>query len=194
MRMSDTVIAETRAWVDRVVIGLNLCPFAKASQVKDQVRYVVSEATDPEALMACLIDELNRLAETSDMLIETTLLIHPQVLTDFADYNDFLGLAERAVSELGLEGVIQVASFHPHYQFAGSAPDDLSNATNRSPYPTLHLIREDSIERAVAAFPEAAAIFEANIVTMQRLGANGWAALQRQCREDGAAATAPAKC
>ena len=194
MRMSDTVIAETRACVDRVVIGLNLCPFAKASQVKDQVRYVVSEATDPEALMACLIDELNRLAETSEMFIETTLLIHPQVLTDFADYNDFLGLAERAVSELGLEGVIQVASFHPHYQFAGSAPDDLSNATNRSPYPTLHLIREDSIERAVAAFPEAAAIFEANIVTMQRLGANGWAALQRQCREDGAAATAPAKC
>jgi hypothetical protein len=194
MRMSDIVIAETRAWVDRVVIGLNLCPFAKASQVKDQVRYVVSEATDPEALMACLIDELNRLAETSEMFIETTLLIHPQVLTEFADYNDFLRLAERAVSELGLEGVIQVASFHPHYQFAGSAPDDLSNATNRSPYPTLHLIREDSIERAVAAFPEAAAIFEANIVTMQRLGANGWAALQRQCREDGAAAAAPAKC
>ena len=194
MRMSDTVIAETRAWVDRVVIGLNLCPFAKASQVKGRVRYVVSEATDPEALIACLIDELNRLAEASDMCIETTLLIHPQVLTDFADYNDFLGLAERAVSQLGLEGVIQVASFHPHYQFAGSAPDDLSNATNRSPYPTLHLIREDSIERAVAAFPEAAAIFGANIVTMQRLGANGWAALQRQCREDGAAATAPAKC
>ena len=194
MRMSDTVIAETRAWVDRVVIGLNLCPFAKASQVKGRVRYVVSDATDPEALMARLIDELNRLAETSEMFIETTLLIHPQVLTDFADYNDFLGLAERAVSQLGLEGVIQVASFHPHYQFAGSAPDDLSNATNRSPYPTLHLIREDSIERAVAAFPETAAIFEANIVTMQRLGANGWAALQRQCREDGAAATAPAKC
>jgi uncharacterized protein len=192
--MSDIVIAETRAWVDRVVIGLNLCPFAKASQVKGRVRYVVSEATDPEALMACLIGELNRLAETSEMCIETTLLIHPQVLTDFADYNDFLGLAESAVSELGLEGVIQVASFHPQYQFAGSALDDVSNATNRSPYPTLHLIREGSIERAVAAFPKAEAIFEANIVTMQRLGANGWAALQRQCREDGAAATAPVKC
>jgi uncharacterized protein len=171
-------------------MGLNLCPFAKASQVKGQVRYVVSEATDPEALMACLIDELNRLAETSDICIETTLLIHPQVLTDFADYNDFLGLAEGAVSE----GVIQVASFHPRYQFAGGAPDDVSNATNRSPYPALQLIREDSIERAVAAFPEAEAIIGANIVTMRRLGANGWAALQRQCREDGAAATAPAKC
>ena len=192
--MSDIVIAETRAWVDRVVIGLNLCPFAKAPQVKGRVRYVVSEATDPEALVACLIEELNRLAETSDLCIETTLLIHPQVLTDFADYNDFLGLAEGAVSELGLEGVIQVASFHPQYQFAGIAPDDVSNATNQSPYPTLHLIREHSIERAVAAFPEAEAIFEANIVTMQRLGANGLAALQRQCREDGAAATAPAKC
>jgi uncharacterized protein len=182
--MSDFVIAETRAWVDRAVIGLNLCPFAKASQVKGQVRYVVSEATDPEALMVCLIDELSRLAETSNTWIETTLLIHPQVLTDFADYNDFLGLAEGAISELGLEGVIQVASFHPQYQFAGSAPDDVSNATNRSPYPTLHLIREDSIERAVAVFPEAEAIFGANIVTMRRLGANGWAALQRQCRED----------
>ena len=191
--MSDIVIAETRAWVDRVVIGLNLCPFAKAPQVKGRVRYVVSEATDPEALVACLIDELKRLAETSDMCIETTLLIHPQVLTDFADYNDFLGLVESAVSELGLEGVIQVASFHPQYQFAGVAADDVSNATNQSPYPTLHLIREDSIERAVAAFPEAEAIFGANIVTMQRLGADGWAALQRQCREDGAAATAPAK-
>jgi uncharacterized protein len=190
MYVRDIVIAETRAWVDRVVIGLNLCPFAKAPQARGQVRYVVSEATDPEALMACLIDELKRLAEGSDVGIETTLLIHPQVLTDFADYNDFLGLTEDAVFGLGLEGVIQVASFHPHYQFAGSAPDDVSNATNRSPYPTLHLLREDSIERAVAAFPDAEAIFGANIATMQRLGVDGWAALQRQCREDGASATA----
>jgi uncharacterized protein len=189
--VSDLVIAETRAWVDRVVIGLNLCPFAKACQVKGQLRYVVSEAADPEALMVCLIDELNRLAESSNTCIETTLLIHPQVLTDFADYNDFLGLAEGAVSELGLEGVIQVASFHPQYQFAGSAPDDVSNATNRSPYPTLHLIREHSVERAVAAFPEAEAIFGANIVTMQRLGAEGWATLQRQCREDAKEAAGP---
>jgi hypothetical protein len=186
--MGNIFIAETSAWVDRAVVGLNLCPFAKASQAKGRVRYVLSEATHPEALMACLIDELKRLAETSDLGFETTLLIHPHVLTDFADYNDFLGLAEGAVSELGLEGVVQVASFHPQYQFAGSAPDDLSNATNRSPYPTLHLIREDSIERAVAAFPRAEAIFEANVVTMQRLGAHGWAALQKQCRADGAAA------
>ena len=109
------------------------------------------------------------------MRIETTLLVHPQVLADFADYNDFLGLAEAAVDELGLEGVIQVASFHPRYQFAGTAPDDLGNATNRSPYPTLHLLREESVERAVDAFPEAEAIFEANIATMRRLGESGWA-------------------
>lgn len=191
--MSGRVIDETRAWVDRAVIGLNLCPFAKAPQVKAQVRYVASDASEPEALLAALVDELNRLAGAPAERIETTLLIHPHVLTDFADYNDFLGLAERAVAELGLEGVIQVASFHPQYRFAGSAPDDLANATNRSPYPTLHLLREDSIDRAVAAFPEAEAIFEANIATLQRLGVEGWAALQRQCREDAAARSGPGR-
>jgi hypothetical protein len=187
----DPVIAQTRAWVDRAVIGLNLCPFAKAPQVKGLVRYAVSDATDPASLLACLIDELNRLVQTPSACIETTLVIHPRVLTDFADYNDFLGLAEGAVRDLGLEGVIQVASFHPQYRFAGSAPDDVSNATNRSPYPTLHLLREDSVERAVAAFPQAEAIFQANIVTMRRLGPSGWAALQQQCGEDGTAASEP---
>jgi len=177
-------IAETRAWVERVVIGLNLCPFAKAPQVKGLVRYVLSEAREPEALLAGLIEELKLLAGTPADRIETTLLVHPQVLADFADYNDFLGLAESAVAGLGLEGVIQVASFHPRYQFAGTAPDDLTNATNRSPYPTLHLLREESVERAVAAFPEAEAIFEANIATMRRLGESGWARLQQQCRDD----------
>jgi hypothetical protein len=184
---SDAVIAETRAWVERAVIGLNLCPFAKAPQAKGRVAYVVSAATEPEALLAALIDELNLLAQAPAERIETTLLIHPRVLRDFADYNDFLAVADGAVAELGLEGVIQVASFHPQYQFAGSAPDDVDNATNRSPYPTLHLIREASIERAVAAFPEPEAIFEANIATLRRLGAEGWAALQQQCREDAAA-------
>ena len=162
------------------MIGLNLCPFAKAPQNKGQVRYVLSEAREPEALLAGLVDELNLLAETPAERIETTLLIHPHVLADFADYNDFLGIAEDAVAELGLEGVIQVASFHPRYQFAGSAADDVTNATNRSPYPTLHLLREASVERAVAAFPEAEAIFEANMATMRRLGAAGWDALQQQ--------------
>ena len=181
-------LAETRAWVDRAVIGLNLCPFAKAPQVKGQVRYAVSSATDPAALLSDLINELERLAEANPDKIETTLLIHPQVLGDFADYNDFLAVAEDTVAELDLEGILQVASFHPSYQFDGTGPDDLENATNRSPYPTLHLIREASIDRAVAAFPDAESIFEVNIETMQKLGPDGWAALQRQCREDAAAA------
>jgi len=194
--VDTAVIARTRAWVDRAVIGLNLCPFAKAPQVKGLVRYVVSAATDPAALLADLITELERLAEAPADKLETTLLIHPQVLTDFAEYNAFLELAEDTVAELDLEGVLQVASFHPQYQFAGTSPDDVSNATNRSPYPTLHLIREESIDRAVAAFPEAEAIYETNIATLQHLGPQGWAALQRQCLAAGttaAAAAEPAK-
>jgi hypothetical protein len=178
--------AETRAWVDRAVIGLNLCPFAKAPQVKGLVRYVVSLADDPAALLADLITELERLAETKPEQLETTLLIHPRVLGDFADYNDFLEVAEDTVAELDLEGVLQVASFHPDYQFEGTTPDDVTNATNRSPYPTLHLIREDSIDKAVAAFPEAEAIYEVNMATMEQLGAEGWAALQQQCKKDAA--------
>jgi hypothetical protein len=180
-------LAETRAWVDRAVIGLNLCPFAKAPQVKGQVRYVVSTAQDPAALLADLITELERLAESKADKLETTLLVHPQVLGDFANYNDFIAIAEDTVAELDLEGVLQVASFHPQYQFEGTAPDDITNATNRSPYPTLHLIREESIDRAVDAFPEAETIYEVNMATLERLGANGWAALQQQCRDDAAA-------
>jgi uncharacterized protein len=181
---ADTALAVTRAWVERAVIGLNLCPFAKAPQVKGQVRYVVTDAAEPEALLASLVDELKLLEATPDEQIETTLLIHPQVLTDFADYNDFLDAAEQAVDELGLEGVLQVASFHPHYRFAGTETDDVTNASNQSPYPTLHLLRETSIDRAVAAFPEAEAIYEANIATLEKLGSEGWAQLQRRCRAD----------
>ena len=180
------VIAETRAWVDRAVIGLNLCPFAKAPQVKGLVRYAASAATDPAALLADLITELERLAESKPEKLETTLLIHPGVLADFADYNDFLEVAEDTVAELDLEGVIQVASFHPNYQFDGSEADDIGNATNRSPYPSLHLIREESIDRAVEAFPDAETIYETNIATLEKLGAAGWAALQQQCRDDAA--------
>ena len=193
LRSADPfVIAETRAWVDRAVIGLNLCPFAKAPQVKGQVRYVLSQATDPAALLADLVAELEKLAEAPAERIETTLLVHPGVMTDFAEYNDFLEVVDATVAELDLEGIVQVASFHPQYQFEGTEPDDVQNATNRSPYPTLHLLREDSIDRAVEAFPEAEAIYETNIATMKRLGAGGWAALQRQCRDDAApVATGP---
>ena len=186
------VIAQTRAWVDRAVIGLNLCPFAKAPQVKGLVRYVVSTATDPAALLADLIAELERLAESAAEKLETTLLIHPQLLTDFAEYNDFIEVAEDTVAELDLEGVLQVASFHPDYQFADTAADDLSNATNRSPFPTLHLIREESIDRAVEAFPEAELIYQTNIATLQRLGTEGWAELQRACKADAAGPPATA--
>jgi hypothetical protein len=179
------VIAETRAWVDRAVIGLNLCPFAKAVQVKNQVRYQVTEVTDTESLLATLCQELHLLADAVPEQVETTLLIHPHVLSDFLDYNDFLEIADAAVEELGYGGVLQVASFHPHYQFAGTSLDDVTNATNRSPYPTLHLLREDSIDRAVAAFPEAEMIYETNMRTLEKLGEKGWADLLVACRSDG---------
>jgi uncharacterized protein len=189
--MSDElVLAETRAWVEHAVIGLNLCPFAKAPQVKGLVRYVVSGALDAEALLADLVEELQLLAGAPESRVETTLLIHPHALNDFMDYNDFLDAADAALAQLDLEGVLQVASFHPDYRFAGSAEDDPGNATNRSPYPTLHLLREASIDRAVEAFPEAEAIFEANIATLDRLGSAGWAALQQRCRDEAALAVA----
>lgn len=182
--MTDLALAETRAWVERAVIGLQLCPFAKAPQVRGQVRYVVSAASEAESLLGDLVEELQGLAAAPAERIETTLLIHPQVLTDFDDHNDFLEIAEAALAALDLEGVIQIASFHPHYRFAGSAPDDIANATNRSPHPTLHLLREDSVERALASFADPDSIFEANIATMNQLGHDGWAALQRRCRDD----------
>ena len=182
-------IAETRAWVERAVIGLNLCPFAKSVQVKGQVRYVASNATDPDMLLAELCDEFCALADAAPESIDTTLLIHPQVLTDFAQYNDFLDLAEDALAALGLDGVLQIASFHPRYRFAGTTDDDITNATNRSPWPMLHLLREASIERAVAAFPRPESIFEANMRTLQSVGPAGWQALMAQCRADADDAT-----
>jgi len=178
------IIGETRAWVERAVIGLNLCPFAKAVQVKGQVRYAVADATEPTALLATLRDELRLLSAADPAEVETTLLVHPHVLSDFAEYNDFLDLADEALVDLGLDGELQIASFHPDYQFADAAPDDLGNATNRSPYPCLHLLREESIDRAVDAFPEPEAIFEANIRTLDALGPAGWVALQDACRAD----------
>src|SRR5450830_1090379 len=168
------VIAATERWVERAVIGLNLCPFAKAVQTKRQVRYVVSAATTAEALLEQLMDELQLLSDTDPEEVDTTLLIHPFVLQDFLDYNEFLDIADAAVEDMQLEGELQIASFHPDYQFADTDVNDIDNFTNRSPYPTLQLLREDSIDRAVAAFPEAEAIFEKNIETMQALGHDGW--------------------
>lgn len=173
----DAIIAVTQRWLERAVIGLNLCPFAKAVHVKRQIRYVVSPATTVEALIEDLLHELRLLAEADPDEIETTLLVHPHVLGDFLDYNDFLDIADATVDELDLDGVLQVASFHPHYQFADSHPDDMGNFSNRAPYPTLHLLREDSVDKAVAAFPDAGKIYERNIATLEKLGLAGWAAL-----------------
>ena len=170
-------VEATRTWLERAVIGLNLCPFAKAVHAKRQIRYVVSAAGDEEALLADLMHELQLLASADPGDIETTLLIHPRVLTDFLDYNDFLDLADAAVEELGLDGFLQVASFHPDYQFADSEPDDIANYSNRAPFPTLHLLREESVDKAVAAFPEAERIYETNIETLRKLGHAGWRAL-----------------
>jgi hypothetical protein len=170
----DAIIAATRRWLEKAVIGLNLCPFAKAVYVKEQVRYVVSNATTPEALLEALMDELQHLADADPEQVDTTLLIHPFVLKDFEDYNEFLDVADAAVEDMQLVGELQVASFHPAYQFADTDVNDISNYTNRAPYPILHLLREDSIARAVEAFPEAAEIFERNIDTMEQLGHEGW--------------------
>jgi hypothetical protein len=167
-------IDDTRHWLEHAVIGLNLCPFAKAVHVKEQIRWVESAAENPEQLLEDLVRELQLLAAADPAKMETTLLIHPRVLTDFLDYNDFLDVADAAVESLGLAGVLQVASFHPDYQFAGTSPDDAENLSNRSPHPTLHLLREDSIDAAVAAFPEAESIYERNIETLRRLGVEGW--------------------
>ena len=174
----EPALSATRAWVDQAVIGLNLCPFAKAPQVKGQVRYVLSQASDTAALLADVVAELQRLSAARPDELETTLLVHPGVLADFSDFNDFLDEADAALGRLALDGVLQIASFHPQYRFADTAADDVTNATNRSPYPTLHLLREASIDRAVQAFPEAEAIFEQNIDMLRTLRADGWNALQ----------------
>ncbi|HEY0505737.1 MAG TPA: DUF1415 domain-containing protein [Lysobacter sp.] len=170
----DDPIAATRRWLERAVIGLNLCPFAKAVYVKRQVRFVLSEAETPDALLEELAAELSLLAATDPETVDTTLLVHPRVLADFLEYNDFLDRADAAIAALGLEGEIQVASFHPDYRFAGTADDDIGNFTNRSPFPTLHLLREASIDRAVAAFPDPDAIVQRNIQTLEKLGREGW--------------------
>lgn len=175
---SARVIAESTAWLERAVIGLNLCPFAHATHAAGRIRWVVSGAATPDALLADLRRELEVLAEADPGKIETTLLVHPRVLSDFLDYNDFLEVAEAAVEALDLEGIIQVASFHPRYRFEGSGEGDIDNYTNRSPYPMLHLLREESIERAVASHPDSDRIWQANVATLRRLGHAGWRRLR----------------
>jgi hypothetical protein len=166
---NEEVIARTHRWIARVVVGLNLCPFARRVFEGSGIRYAVSDATDEDTLLRGLATELQALA-SAEVGVETTLLIHPNVLNDFLDFNDFLDRAERTLIEMNLEGVIQLASFHPHYQFAETQPDDVENYTNRSPYPMLHLLREASIS-AVADDPdELLEIPDRNIATLRSLG------------------------
>ena len=193
MTSPDLEIIDTMAWLERAVIGLNLCPFAKGVHVKGQVHYAVSRATTPQDLLEDLIYELKELVAHTAEARDTTLFIAPCCLQDFLDFNDFLAQADRALEQLDLEGVLQIASLHPQYQFAGTAEDDITNFTNRSPYPTLHLLREDSIDRAVAAFPNPEAIFETNMRTLQDLGLAGWAALNVGPSQDAASVMASSK-
>ena len=175
----DTPYVEaTKRWVERAVVGLNLCPFARAPFIQGRIRYAVSHARDTDTLLDHLCGELQSLAAADAAECETTLLIHPHVLGDFLDYNDFLDVADAAVETLKLDGVLQVASFHPHYQFADTLPEDVENATNRSPWPTLHLLREDSVARAADAMTDPEEIYRRNIDTLRRLGTAGWQALE----------------
>ena len=173
----EMVLEKTRHWLEKAVIGLNLCPFAKAVYVKNQVRLVVSHARHADDLLEELDRELDLLVATPAEEIDTTLLIHPTLFEDFLDFNDFLEVAEGVVDEHELDGVVQLASFHPRFQFDGTEPEAMGNYTNRAPFAIVHLLREDSVERAVEAFPQAEAIFEQNIATLEKLGHAGWLAL-----------------
>jgi hypothetical protein len=180
IQSAEQVIAETRIWLERAVIGQQLCPFAAAPYLHDRVRFCVSEHRSSVGLLEDLCRELQALQDADPLQCETTLLVHPWVLNDFLDYNDFLDECDAAVAELGLEGELQVASFHPLYQFAGTTAQDITNFTNRSPYPTLHLLREASVARAVASFPAVDEIGAKNMETLRRLGHDGWRRLWLQ--------------
>ena len=175
---AQTCVADTRAWVERAVVGLNLCPFARAPHVRGLIHYAVSEAAGWQGLLDDLAAHAQALLALPAAQRETTLLIMPTQLQDFIEFNGFLGAAQSTMARGGFEGQLQLASFHPDYQFAGSDPHDMANYSNRSPWPMLHLLREDSIGRAVLAMERPDAIYEANIATLRRLGRGGWDALR----------------
>jgi len=178
-------IEDTQLWLTRAVVGLNLCPFAKAVMAKGQVRYVVTELSDPEQVLLLLQSEMKTLVDADPNTLDTTLLIAPFLLPDFLDFNEFLFDCEAVLRGLDLEGVLQIADFHPAYQFAGTSADDVENLTNQSPYPTLHLLREDSVSRAVESFPDAAMIYDRNTALLREMGVAGWQALGMQARLHG---------
>jgi uncharacterized protein len=177
MATLDAAVADTRRWLERAVVGLNLCPFAKAVLVKQQVHIVATEAEDAHRILEDFARELAALLALDAQVRDTTLLVIPRGMDEFLAFHDLAARAERLVRKRGLDGVVQVASFHPRFVFAGADEDDITNFTNRAPHPTLHLLREASMDRAVAAFPDASAIYEANMETLRRLGPDGWHAL-----------------
>ncbi len=168
------IISATQSWLEKAVIGLNLCPFAKAVHVKQQIRYVVSDAVNAQDLYSDLLHEIQFLLDADPAKIDTTLLILPSILHVFLDFNDFLAQADNALGELNAHGLVQIASFHPDYQFVATEPDDIENYTNRAPHPTLHLLREESISRAVDSYPDTDEIFQKNQAMLNKLGIEGW--------------------
>ena len=175
-------IEDTQRWLMQAVVGLNLCPFAKAVVTKNLVRYRVCLSTEPADVLKLLREELQHLSSTDESLLDTTLLIAPHLLPDFYEFNAFLSDCEDVLLDMNLEGVLQIADFHPQYTFAGEDPQGMSHFTNRTPYPTLHLLRESSIDKAVAAYPDAALIYERNMALLEKMGHEGWAALGLQAR------------
>ncbi len=167
----DQAVSRVQRWVSEVVIGLNLCPFARAVYTKQQIRYVVLNATDTDHVADTLCDEMALLATLNASDTDTTILIVRNALEAFDDYNNFLGVADALIEGLGFTGVFQIASFHPRYQFDGTHADDVTNLTNRAPYPLLHILREDSVERAVSTYPDATNIYKRNMETMRALTA-----------------------
>lgn len=181
----EVIIARVRCWIERTVIEYNLCPFARKPYTEELVRFVVSKATDPEQLLADLQQELEHLRTTDPAVVETTVLIHPWVLQDFFDYNDFLDVVDALLAQGGYEEEFQVASLHPHYQFAGTAPNDAANYTNRSPYPVLHLLRVDGVAQAISGYPRPERIPERNIELMNKLGAERLSDILDECMQIG---------
>jgi hypothetical protein len=163
----QTIEAQIRTWLEQVVIGLNLCPFAAHPYQNQQVHIAISPCTDKLCLLTQLQSELEHLEQHPT--IETTVLVIPNLLQDFDDYNQFLDLVDDLIAQQGWEGVFQVASFHPNYQFGGTQPEDAENLTNRAPYPILHLLREASLEHALEHTAHPEEIFERNIATVQAL-------------------------
>ncbi|KAM9985674.1 hypothetical protein ACTFIZ_012373 [Dictyostelium cf. discoideum] len=180
MTTHSSITHHTKQWLEKAVIGLNLCPFAKEVYNKQQIKYHICSAKNERLILQALQQEFNFLVNTPATTIDTTLFILEHALIDFYDFNDFLALADQLLEQLNIVGVLQIASFHPHYHFANTQPDDIENYTNRAPYPILHILREQSIDQVVVAIADAATIFEKNIATMQALGVNGWKDLMQE--------------